>query len=78
VDIALGSLLNRAALLVQGGLPDPDTEGMGLVDRLLAVLERKALSITSLLVILIGHMRFIPTVNITTAIRLPYRRGIVG
>ena len=39
VDVALGGALDGPALLVEGGFPDPDTEGMGFVDRLLPILD---------------------------------------
>jgi hypothetical protein len=45
VDIGLGKLLDGTILLVQRRFPNSDTEGMRLVDGLLAVLEREALGV---------------------------------
>ncbi len=53
VYVALGRLLDRAVLLVQGWLPQPDAERVRLVDGLLPVLEREALGVADVVVIVV-------------------------
>jgi hypothetical protein len=69
VDIPVGSLFDRAALLVYGWFPDSDSEWMSLVDGLLPVLQGKALGIASLAFIILDVLIVVDTLDIAAPIR---------
>jgi hypothetical protein len=53
VDVGFRFVLHGTALLVQGRLPDPDTERMGHVDGVLTVAQREALSVAEVGVLVV-------------------------